>query len=1178
MKRVLILLLCLVLFATPLVACADTEDPCTHTYSETWSKDAEGHWYAATCDCEEAIANERKLAHTDANNDGACDVCAYTNHEHEYAEGWTVDCTNHWHAASCGHTVAGTDVAAHADANNDGKCDVCAYVIEDIHEHYYSTEWSSDAEYHWHAALCEHGVEVADKTAHEVNAAGYCTVCEAKVNEVDETDLAAVLAAALANNHKVVSGNVVYEYHIPDPDINITSTHEQYYVLGNGASYIKRTQYGDASQTWYQLLGEDEVFGVMTYDAGVTLEPVSAGVADMNGYIYMPSTLTDSDTLAGILSNLYELSQSETAWNYEVLNNADENAFVFAYDYLAVNEVTGGDSFGGNDEDTSENQTVVNTSLFYVVATFQYNDDFVITSADFQVGAYNQDIDGDYTYNAETGELTMSENAYADTYTYHVAQTAGERTYQTAYPKASLVPTDFELALPDGTVPEGPINVETGTYVSLNLVELVPFSAMVNFIDPEDFELSIVSKENPEVSLYSYYWNGTIGFSAGDVGEYSINITYGDIVKTYDLVVNPASPTAIGAYKFGWIQGYDTMVYTADMYNPGLTSTMILEVGETFDFAVLVSPYAAEQGYDITVDSTDATLTEVTLTDVVVFYEMFEEYTAWQFKSDVEGVYTVTMTSTVNPDISGTVTVYVGVEPETSDSTSYDLVVPNSDFGSSKATFTAPASGVYAINATLPEGVWLQVYDAESDSWSRIDSSLPYSVECAEGDQVEVRIFTSMSVATEDRGTTVTVTISADGGSEGGETLEGSGTDSDPYVIEGNGNYTCAFPGGYNYVFYTYTATEAGTLTINVTSSDYFWGYGSGPYALENVGSSIPSLDITVGAGETVYIGMSTNSASAGDVTFTSSFVASGSGTDTPTTPDGSADLPFALEAENTCAFPSGYNYVFYTYTATEAGTLTINVTSSDYFWGYGSGPYALENVGSSIPSLDITVGAGETVYIGMSTNSASAGDVTFTSSFVAGGGESGGAVEETPLQLNVSNQIEAANITYAYTATENGSLTLDLGGAVMGMVSVTYSVNGGDAVVFELSTSVTLDLVAGDKVVIVVEAEGYSSIGAVWAAEVSEAGETPLQLASNQIEAANVTYAYTATENGSLTLELGGAVMGMVSVTYSVNGGEAVVFELSTSVTLDLVAGDKVVIVVEAEGYSSITAAWTAA
>lgn len=46
------------------------------------------------------------------------------------------------------------------------------------HIHTYSTEWTSDATHHWHAATCEHTAEVKDKAEHSF-ADGKCSVCNA---------------------------------------------------------------------------------------------------------------------------------------------------------------------------------------------------------------------------------------------------------------------------------------------------------------------------------------------------------------------------------------------------------------------------------------------------------------------------------------------------------------------------------------------------------------------------------------------------------------------------------------------------------------------------------------------------------------------------------------------------------------------------------------------------------------------------------------------------------------------------------------------------------------------------------------------------------------------------------------------------------------------------------------
>ena len=241
-KRLLAILLCLVLVVCVLAACGEEEH--VHTFSETWSNDAQGHWYEPTCDCEDAPMP--KYNHADKNNDGACDVCEYESCDHTYSEDWTANCTQHWNDASCGHLVAGANRADHIDAENDGRCDVCNYIIVDIHEHYYSSEWTSDGEYHWHAAVCEHQVQVADKAAHEINDAGYCMVCDAKVFDIDMTSIEAVLKAAVANNYKVLTGSVLHNQIVYNGSettseglvLLASAKDDVYFVLGNDQSYF----------------------------------------------------------------------------------------------------------------------------------------------------------------------------------------------------------------------------------------------------------------------------------------------------------------------------------------------------------------------------------------------------------------------------------------------------------------------------------------------------------------------------------------------------------------------------------------------------------------------------------------------------------------------------------------------------------------------------------------------------------------------------------------------------------------------------------------------------------------------------------------------------------------------------------------------------------------------------
>ena len=1059
MKRVVALLLCLVLVACSFIACDETEtkEPATHvhTYAETWSSDAEGHWYDATCTCTDAPL--RKLAHTDANNDGACDVCTFSNHTHTYAEGWTADCTNHWRAADCGHIVAGTDVQAHADTNEDGKCDTCAYVIEDIHTHYYATAWSHDADNHWHAALCEHSVEVADKAAHEINAAGVCTVCQAKVKEVDAANLGELLAASVANNHKVVSGKVMYAYTIPEFDM--TSTHAQYYTLGNGSTYVNREQYEVSNQSWYQLIGEDEVFGVTTYDGGYTLEPVAVGVAEMGGYTYTPSTLLagfeNTSSLSETLYALYTLSQNEGVSEYTVKHNAATKSYSFSYTYLIVNKVSGGESLGGNDENPSANVETYNTSLFTVDVKFTYDENYVITTADFIVGAYNEAIDGDYSYDPTTGKVTLVENAYADTYTYNVYQTAGERTYSTEYPKASIVPSAFNLSYKDEIIGEK-VTVDAGVYTQFSLTEILPLGALINFIEPEDVVIEVknddaqAAKQTVDMSYSN--WSYTIGFNANSldyVGTYTVTVSYaGNLIKTFKMEIKTPAVGEVLACVFENQWGWDGEVYTANEYTAVTNAT--LEAGEVLDFVGLIKPTLLAQNYTVKVidendaDVTATTISKATLADAMVFYEYQASYEAYRFSTDVAGTYKVIVTSTEDTTVSTTLTVTVEAEEASSEAVTSITLTPSDTYTFiDEYTYVATVAGTYTF--TVPAGYGVYSFDAYN-SWSapEVDFNMqPF------GGSFEIAL---------------------EAGEEFG--FYYGGLTKDEFTIEVDvpveiiTSITLTPSDTYTFIDeYTYVAAVAGTYTFTVPA-----GYG-------------------------VYSFDAYNSWGAPEVDFNMQ--------------------PFGGSFE--IALEAGEEFGFY-YGGFTKDEFTIEVTP---------------------PSADSTINA-------------------------------------VDLQIGY-NSINAEDVTYAYTATADGQLVLSIGSAIMGDVTITYTVNGGTEEALALNSNISLDLVSGDEVIITVVATGYATLNADWTASGSNVGSVALEIGNNAINAENITYTYTAAENGTLDLSVGAAIMGDVTITYTVNGGTEETLALNSEASLDLEEGDTVVITIVAAGYATLVAAFTA-
>ncbi len=97
-----------------------------HTYEDGWTYDSAEHWHKV--DCGHSADVKDKAAHRDADNNSKCDVCDWNyGHEHTYEAEWSYDNAEHWHAVTCPHDVEVSGKAQHTDANEDGICDVCRY-------------------------------------------------------------------------------------------------------------------------------------------------------------------------------------------------------------------------------------------------------------------------------------------------------------------------------------------------------------------------------------------------------------------------------------------------------------------------------------------------------------------------------------------------------------------------------------------------------------------------------------------------------------------------------------------------------------------------------------------------------------------------------------------------------------------------------------------------------------------------------------------------------------------------------------------------------------------------------------------------------------------------------------------------------------------------------------------
>ena len=717
------------------------------------------------------------------------------------------------------------------------------------------------------------------------------------------------------------------------------------------------------------------------------------------------------------------------------------------------------------------------------------------------------------------------------------------------------------------------------------------------------------------------------------------------------------------------------------------------------------------------------------------------------------------------------------------------LVAPtiSSMFANSEVQTFEAAAGTYQIDA---EGVAdlvntnVQLYDAVDDSWIKLNSSLPYTIEVTEATTLQFRL---SCWSTSDEGKNVVIKIygtESEGGEEGGddEIGAGAGVYDDPYIITVPGNYTCEFPGGYDAIWYAFTATVDGTVTLSTTFGVDGWlQIGTNPMMMEqsNEGSG-ESVSLNVTAGNKYYVAVGDWSEVASTVPFSLAFEAAsgeeeGTGTGTDADP-----YIIAVPGDYTCEFPGGYSAIWYAFTATADGTVTLSTTfGADGWLQIGTNPMMMEQsnegsgesvslnvtagnkyyvavgdwseVVSTVPfslaydtvsggedsglvgagvqnnpyiitesadlvanvvvedevpstvyyaysnsgeidvvvtatfdglnyfvqygtynfmlldkqlnpqlggSFEITVAAGATLFMTVSSYDGMAAEIsfsvaieqveeepeevvelvmgsnsvvisdknanagakecTFTAPYtgaytfasndvgvrifygelMVGTGmvnlEAGKnytaivlAVEAGTYTIDISADLEdlpmgnndiTGNNYYEYVAATEGTLSVGISSSATSVVTVIYSVNGGEENEFSSRSTIpsaNIKLEAGDKVIIIVK--GATNFSANFTEGSETVVGTPLAMGNNAISQNDIVYSYTAAEAGVLKLEIGGAVMGDVSVTYTVNGGESQALALNSSVELNLVAGDKVVITVDATGYSTITASFGA-
>ena len=792
----------------------DNEE-CVHTFSEAWSSDATHHWHRATC--EHGEIKDSLAEHVDAEEDGVCDVCEYeVGHEHAYSDEWTSDDSKHWRAASCSHTDEKIDEGLHADTDKNYFCDVCG-----AHSHILNT------------------------------ATGYCDGCNTQLEEIDTNNLQAIIVALLANSKKVVSGKVDYDVIIRALGSEITQAHNVEYTIYTDGLYTKRTEGTWANEVWRKKNGES-VKAVSVEKEGnkvINAEPAAADVDSLVGYYYAVSTLADAYGAENILDVLYQLAKpaddsTNKISNYKEELDSENRTVTFSYSILVINT----DTAEGEDD---------GVNYYEIKIGFGYSEAFVLTSLSIVCDCYTNSLENeaenDYTYDQATQTITMKDTATADTYTFVVTQAVGEKTAIDMVSTEIYIPTDVTIYEDSACTQEATsITVQLSTPTSELPVFYVgcPDGTFVSFIK-NDATIT-VDKEG----MTAYLIGEEIQFYPGMAGTYVITFTAGDISKSVTVIVEGEEIGGDATFDLTVTDTYAWIDYYQFTATESGTYTLFIPYG-----LGIWEESAYDNGRGYTIDYQGNAIPEnPTITVELAAGQSYNFY----FGAKNKGVYTVGY-SFVAHDVE----IGSGDEGEDVVNTT-PLTVGHNNIEDEDVTYVFYAESDGDLNLAMSLSLMGDVtvtYAVNGGEAVALALQTNVTLTLASGDEVVITVVSTGYA-------TLTATWST--GDEGGET-EGDGSEDNPYLIE-------SLPAEYtfesdtvNKVYYLYTATVDGVITITCSIENDSWFdiypmVNGLPNGAESESSNMKTTAVfTVKAGNTYRIGLGTFN-TVGEATFSLTF------------------------------------------------------------------------------------------------------------------------------------------------------------------------------------------------------------------------------------------------------------------------------------------------------------------
>ena len=556
----LVLAMLTALFA--FASCGETvNEECVHTFSDAWETDANNHWHAATC--EHGEMKDALAAHSDADEDGKCDTCAYEmGHTHTFASAWSFDETSHWKAATCTHTTEKGELGLHKDDNNDGICDAC------------------------------------ENHVHVLDVAGFCTGCNKQVKPVDETDIAAVIATATRRNHNIISG-VINDYRISrwnDASLNLEVEQAVEFYIGTNGTYRKwtydevdfdgvKTGKTEILEQWLKIAGT-EVTGIDAISVdGVYkfAQPGSFSADDLKGYYYTVSTLADGYCAEELLFNLYNAyieNRTDETGDAVVVHDAENNKYDLEFKIYVINESNVTNASGAE-------SVVYNVNYYEVEISFTYADDYTLTSLSVSCDVWTNDAGAnepiDFTYDPVNG-VEWKDDAIADNYTISVTHdhdddgTRGEIELNDG---SEFAPDSFEIYSDEAcTVVVSDLNIDIADTLT-QLYITVSEGKFLSFIK-NDFVVTITDKDgNSTTGLLAPIVDNTIQILPSAEGEYVVTISAIGITKTIN--VNVTAPELKGEYSFT-VEVVDSYSWSSDWSEDGVCYEFVVTETGTYTF------------------------------------------------------------------------------------------------------------------------------------------------------------------------------------------------------------------------------------------------------------------------------------------------------------------------------------------------------------------------------------------------------------------------------------------------------------------------------------------------------------------------------------------------------------------------------------------------------------------